>query len=60
MKAIIQPGTVSGVLTAPPSKSMAHRLLICAGLAEGESVIDRVDPSQDVQATARALSLIHI
>ena len=55
MKAIIQPGTVSGVLTAPPSKSMAHRLLICAGLAEGESVIDRVDPSQDVQATARAL-----
>ena len=58
MRAVIEPGRIGGTLEAPPSKSMAHRLLICAGLAGGESVIDRVDPSQDVRATARALEAL--
>ncbi|WP_367925645.1 3-phosphoshikimate 1-carboxyvinyltransferase [uncultured Ruthenibacterium sp.] len=58
MKAYIEPGRVFGVVTAPPSKSMAHRLLLCAGLAKGQSVIDRVQPSQDILATARALEAL--
>ena len=33
MRAVIAPGTARGTVAAPPSKSMAHRLLICAGLA---------------------------
>ena len=39
MIAEIKPGTGRGIMQAPPSKSMAHRLLIGSALAEGESVI---------------------
>ena len=55
MRAVIHPGTPRGVMQAPPSKSMAHRLLICAGFAEGESVIRHVDASEDILATADCL-----
>ena len=34
---------------------MAHRLLICAGLADGESEIRGIDPSEDVLATSDCL-----
>ncbi len=44
-----------GVVQAPPSKSMAHRLLIGAGLAKGVSVIHNVAPSQDILATIDCL-----
>ena len=40
---------------APPSKSMAHRHLICAALAEGESIIRNVAFSEDVLATIDCL-----
>ena len=49
------PGSVSGVLPAPPSKSCAHRLLLCAALACGESLLENVAPSDDVRATADCL-----
>ena len=58
MRAIIQPGTARGSVAAPPSKSMAHRLLICAALAEGESTVRGVDPSQDILATADCLTAL--
>ena len=45
MKVTITPSAARGIIEAPPSKSMAHRLLICAGLAEGISVITNVDLS---------------
>ena len=51
MRAVIHPGMARGTVAAPPSKSMAHRLLICAGLAGGESTIEGVDPSEDILAT---------
>ncbi len=47
-----------GALACPPSKSMAHRLLICAGLSEGESLIKGVDFSDDVKATLRCLKAL--
>ena len=56
MRAIIQPGSARGSVAAPPSKSMAHRLLICAGLAGGVSVIRNVDRSEDILATADCLT----
>jgi len=40
-----------GNITPPPSKSMAHRAILCAALARGQSVISNVALSQDVQAT---------
>lgn len=52
--AVVQPGTVSGRITPPPSKSAAHRALICAALAGG-STVDGVLPSADMQATLRAV-----
>ena len=39
MNVVIRPGTARGSVAAPPSKSMAHRLLICAALAAGESTV---------------------
>ncbi len=58
MKAIIEPSTARGTTEAPPSKSMAHRLLICAGLSEKESVIENVALSQDVLATLDCLKAL--
>ncbi len=58
MRAIIRPGAARGIVAAPPSKSMAHRLLICAALAEGESLVRGVDPSEDILATADCLTAL--
>ena len=55
MRVEIRPSRAKGVFTAPPSKSMAHRYLICAGLAEGESVIRNLAYSEDVKATIACL-----
>ena len=56
MKVIIKPdGHITGSVKAPPSKSMAHRYLICAGLAEGRSVISNIAPSEDILATMDCL-----
>ena len=51
MKVRIKPGFASGKVPAPCSKSYAHRLLICAALAEGKSVIRGVSASEDIRAT---------
>ena len=40
---------------APHSKSMAHRLLICAGMADGISTVRGVDISTDILATIDCL-----
>ena len=58
MNVLIRPGIARGTVAAPPSKSMAHRLLICAALAEGESIVRGVDRSEDILATADCLSVL--
>lgn len=58
MKVKIGVSHAAGKIAAPPSKSMAHRLLICAGLAKGESVIENVAFSQDILATLDCLSAL--
>ena len=58
MNVLIRPGIARGTVAAPPSKSMAHRLLICAALAEGESTVRGVDRSEDILATADCLSAL--
>ena len=47
----ITPTRLNGSITPPPSKSQAHRLIIAAALAKGESVISNVAMSQDITAT---------
>lgn len=51
----ITPKMLKGTVTAPPSKSVAHRLLICAAFAKGESVIKNISSSKDMQATIDCL-----
>ncbi|GIM29528.1 3-phosphoshikimate 1-carboxyvinyltransferase [Clostridium polyendosporum] len=52
---IINPNKLKGELTIPPSKSMSHRAVICAGLSEGVSNISNVMFSQDIDATCDAM-----
>lgn len=47
----IRPRPLTGKVTPPPSKSQAHRLLLCAALAQGESTVKNVAFSQDIRAT---------
>ena len=58
MIAEIKPGKGKGTMEAPPSKSMAHRLLIGAGLAKGKSIIEGISSSEDMKATLDCLSAI--
>lgn len=54
----VDPRTLSGTVSIPASKSMTHRMLICAALAEGTSVIEKVSFSKDITATMEALSAL--
>lgn len=51
----ITPARLSGAITLPPSKSQAHRLIIAAALAEGESHLSNVALSQDIVATLNCM-----
>lgn len=58
MKAIIHPGKCQGSVNIPPSKSMSHRAIICAALAEGTSVISNIAFSDDIIATIEGMRAI--
>lgn len=58
MRVTISPSKAVGTVAAPPSKSMAHRLLIAGALAEGKSVIHGIHLSQDISATLRCLKAL--
>lgn len=47
----IRPNRLEGSVTVPPSKSLAHRAIICAALAEGESTVRNIQFSDDIRAT---------
>lgn len=51
----ITPTKLQGVVQVPPSKSLAHRAIICASLAKGVSRIDNIEYSKDIQATIKAM-----
>jgi len=54
----IEPRQLAGTVTPPPSKSMAHRLLIAAALAEGDSTIHNLVLSKDIEATLQCIQAI--
>lgn len=54
----IRPKFLSGTVTPPPSKSQAHRLLLCAALAEEESRVGNVAFSQDIRATLSCMEAL--
>ncbi len=51
MRVKISKSYVGGTVVAPPSKSYAHRMIICAALADGESIIHGISESDDMRAT---------
>lgn len=58
MRAVITPSRAQGSVSAPPSKSMAHRYLVCAALSRGQSVIDNVAFSKDIEATIGCINAL--
>lgn len=55
MKVKIEKGKAQGTVIAPPSKSMAHRLLILAGLSGSKCIVHGIADSQDMLATMDCL-----
>ena len=51
MTVTITPGRLKGEITPPPSKSQAHRAVIAAAFARGESRIGGISLSEDIKAT---------
>jgi 3-phosphoshikimate 1-carboxyvinyltransferase len=55
MNIIIKPSKLSGEIDIPPSKSLSHRAIIAASLAEGETCIENIILSDDIIATIEAM-----
>ena len=58
MKVNISPAPLSGAVNAVPSKSDAHRLMICAALADRTTTIRVPESSEDVEAMVRCLTAL--
>ena len=54
----LSPAVFGGEVTIPPSKSFAHRALICAALSGGNSNIYNISLSRDIIATVDFLSIL--
>ncbi len=57
MKVEIKPEDTGGEIYIPPSKSVTHRAIIAAALANGTSRIDHVLLSQDIKATLETIKV---
>lgn len=57
MDAEVRPGTVSGIITPPASKSETHRALLATALAGGGTVHNPLD-CRDTRATADAIEAL--
>ena len=58
MQVTIEPGRLHGGVTAPPSKSHLHRLLIAAALSDGLTWISCAHANDDADATAGCLNAL--
>lgn len=58
MDITITPKKLSGIVTAIPSKSQAHRLLICAAFAHAPTVLRCPETNRDMDATAGCLNAL--
>jgi len=55
MDITVTPGKLRGSVAAIPSKSQAHRLLICAAFADAPTQLLCADTNRDIEATADCL-----
>ena len=58
MDITVYPEKLSGIVNAIPSKSQAHRLLICAAFADGPTALICPETNDDIQATAICLNAL--
>lgn len=58
MDITILPQKLNGIVDAIPSKSQAHRLLICAALADSQTNLVCPQTNQDIEATADCLQAL--
>lgn len=54
----IDPVKLKGEVKIPPSKSMAHRAVICASLSKGSCTVTNIDYSEDIIATIEAMKTL--
>lgn len=52
---VYRKGFSGGEVTIPPSKSAAHRALLCAALSKGRCRLSNIDASDDMKATIGAI-----
>lgn len=57
-KVIYGSGFSGGHVKLPPSKSAAHRAVLCAALSGGKSILHNVDLSEDILATCGAVKAL--
>lgn len=60
MIATFKPSVLRGSVLAPPSKSMAHRFLICAALSGQKCTLTGVGYSEDILATIDCLKALGV
>lgn len=52
---LITPAKLQGNVRVPASKSMCHRAVICAGLAQGTSIVEEATLSDDIKVTIQGM-----
>ena len=58
MNITIRPGTLRGIVDAIPSKSQAHRVLICAAFTDQPTTIICPETNRDIEATVDCLKAL--
>ena len=58
MTLTITPTQLTGTVTPPPSKSLAHRMILAAALSDGTSTIENAALSKDILATLRCIEAL--
>ena len=58
MDITIRPGKLAGTVRAIPSKSQAHRMLICAAFADRKTVLRCPETNRDIDATVQCLNAL--
>ena len=58
MQVVFSPSQLDGKITIPPSKSLSHRAILSAALANGTSKIENIILSKDIVATLDAVKAL--
>ncbi len=58
MQIIAEKSFLSGELQAPPSKSMAHRVLLCSLLSKNKTIIENLPNCQDISVMLSAVKTL--